>query len=325
MTYSKSPFEVGDIAAEAAAFDKRINERVAAGLIPDLRRAVKCEHFYKSFWRDPLFIRLYLGKIVDVYLELLKRHCGQRLSILDVGCGPGYFSLELARHGYDVTAIDISGDAIEIAKKTLADNPYQDGFGSLHYATLPFHEAQGRYDVVLFSGALHHMPDLDNTVARARDLIRPGGHLLCYEPCHERFDERDAAQVALIRTILTLTGHWYDPNEVVPGTAGQSAFIRYVSALHTEYVMERDSNEPQGQSPHDLESDGMTMLAALRRTFEEVENRPGFSFIYRLLGGIRGTDEQIAALAKFLALYESVAVEKYSLAPNTFFFLGRRD
>ena len=317
--------DVGDISAEAAAFDKRIEERLAVGFIPDLRRAVKCEHFYKSFWRDPLFIKLYVGEITDGYLELLARHCGKGLRILDVGCGAGYVSLELARNGHHVVAIDISESNIEIAKKVAADNPYTENFGSLRYETQPFHLAEGSYDVVLFSVSLHHMPDPEGVVARARELIRPGGHLLCYEPCHERFREQDAAQVALIRTILALTGHWHDPDEPVPGLKDEASYAGYVRALQTEYVMERDINEPEGQSPHDLESDGATMLAALRRNFAEIEYREGFSFIYRLLGGIRGTDAQIEALAKFFALYDKLAVQQFGLSPNHFYFLGKRD
>ena len=324
MTDNIKVADIGDIAAEAAAFDKRIDERIKVGFVPDLRRAVKCDHFYKSFWRDPLFIRLYVGKTVEKYLDYLERYCGRGLQILDVGCGAGYVSLELARNGHHVTAIDISESNIEIAKKTLADNPFEDGFGSLHYEVVPFHLAKGTYDVVLFSVSLHHMPDPEGVVAQSRDLLRNGGYLLCYEPCHERFREQDAAQVALIRTVLALTGHWYDENEVLPRLKDEQSYARYVSALQTEYVMERDINEPDGQSPHDLESDGATMLAALRQNFEEIDYRPGFSFIYRLLGGIRGTDVQIEALAKFFALYDELAVKSYGLAANHFYFLGKK-
>lgn len=316
--------DVGDLAAEAAAFDSRISERVAAGFVPDLRRAVKCEFFYKSFWRDPQFIRLYLGHIVDGYLDLLHRRCGAGLSILDVGCGAGYVSLELARNGHHVTAIDVSKANIDVARRMLAENPYRENFGSLRYEQLPFHLVDGQYDVVLFSMALHHMPDVTAVVRRSRDLTRPGGHFLCHEPCHERFREQDAAQVALIRAVLALTGHWYDPGEVTPHLAGDEGFATYVGGVQTEYVLERDPNEPQGQSPHDLEADGETMLNALRASFQEIEFRPGYSFIYRLLGGIRGPEERIRALADFLALYDRMAVERWNLAPNFFWFLGKR-
>ncbi|MBV8536582.1 MAG: class I SAM-dependent methyltransferase [Alphaproteobacteria bacterium] len=324
MAEQSKNIEVGDLAAEAAAFDGRISERIAAGFIPDLRRAVKCEYFYKSFWRDPQFIRLYVGKIVDTYLELLAKHCGAGQRILDVGCGAGYVSLELARNGHHVLAIDISAANIDIARRTLAENPFRDGFGSLRYEVQPFHEAKGEYDVVLFSVSLHHMPDVAAVVARARELVRPGGYLLCHEPCHERFGEQDAAQVALIRALLALTGHWYEPKEVVPRLSDEASFAKYVSDLQTEYVLERDPSEPQGQSPHDLEADGETMLAALRQNFVEREFRPGFSFIYRLLGGIRGPDATIRALADFCALYDRIAVERYGLTPNFFSFIGQR-
>jgi SAM-dependent methyltransferase len=223
-----------------------------------------------------------------------------------------------------VVGIDISEANIEIARRTAADNPYKDGFGSLAYHVQPFHEAQGEYDVVLFSVSLHHKPDVEGVVKRAKELVRPGGHLLCCEPCHERFREQDAAQVALIRGLLALTGHWYDEKDVVPHIGDRSALSDYVSGVRTEYVLERDPSEPQGQSPHDLEADGETMLAALRASFDEVIYRPGFSFIYRLLGGIRGPEPVVRALADFLALYDRQAVERYELAPNFFYFLGQR-
>jgi 2-polyprenyl-3-methyl-5-hydroxy-6-metoxy-1,4-benzoquinol methylase len=317
--------DVGDLAAEAAAFDRRIAERVAAGFVPDIRRAVPCDYFYKSFWRDPQFIRLYVGRVIDTYLDLLARHCGRGLSILDVGCGAGYVSLELARAGHHVTAIDISAENIRIARDVLADNPFADGFGSLEYRVQPFHEATGEWDVVLFSVSLHHMPDVEAVVERARALVRPGGHLVCCEPCHDRFRPEDAAQVALIRALLALTGHWHDAGEVTPHLTDPAGLERYVRMIQTEYVLERDVTEPDGQSPHDLEADGATMLESLRRHFGEIETRPGYSFIYRLLGGIRGPVPMVAALADFLALYDRTAVERFGLAPNHFYFVGQRN
>jgi len=147
---------------------------------------------------------------MDGYLELLQSHCGKGLQILDVGCGAGYMSLELARAGYHVTGIDIAQSCIDIAERTLLENPYKEGFGSLQYHVNPLHEVTGQYDVVLFSVSLHHMTDLEGAVKYAHGLLPNGGHLLCYEPCHDRFTHADASVVGLMRDILSLTGHWYD-------------------------------------------------------------------------------------------------------------------
>ncbi len=37
----------------------------------------------------------------------------EMLRILDIGCGPGFFSIVLAEEGFDVTAIDPSGSSDE--------------------------------------------------------------------------------------------------------------------------------------------------------------------------------------------------------------------
>lgn len=321
MTHIESPEE---LAAEAQAFDQRIQERVAAGFIPDLRRAVKCDYFYKSFWRDPQFIRLFVGWSVERYLELLKTHCGSGLRILDVGCGAGYVALELARNGHHVTAIDISEQNINIARKTLGDNPFKEGFGSLDYRVSPFHEVEGAWDVVLFSVSLHHMPAVAAAVAHARTLVRPGGWLLTWEPCHDRFTERDAAVVALIRSLLAATGHWYDPAETAGCLNDEEAAAAYVRDVWTEYVFERDPSEPGGQSPNDLAADGAAILEALRGNFQEIAFFPGYSYIYRLLGGIRGDADVVRRLADMIAIFDRLSVERYSQNPNHFFFLGQR-
>jgi len=312
-----------EIQEEARAFDSRIEERLEAGFIPDLRRAVRCEYFYKSFWRDPQFIRLYLGPVVEAFLELVGRHVGPAARILDVGCGAGYMTLELARAGHHVTAIDIASSCIRTAKEALASNPYHDGFGSISYEVASFEEMTGTYDVLLFSGCLHHLPDAEASVRKALPLLREGGVLLCWEPCHEEWRVDDAAQVALIRGMLATAGLWYEtPESLEIGTPAD--LWRFIGDVHEEYVHERDKSEPGGQSPHDNESSGREILSALRSHLDELEYRPMTSFIYRLMGGMRGPEETVRRMADFLADYDRLGIEKGFLRPNNFIFIGRK-
>jgi 2-polyprenyl-3-methyl-5-hydroxy-6-metoxy-1,4-benzoquinol methylase len=313
--------EQNHIEEEADAFDKRISERTKVGFVPDLRRAVKCDYFYKSFWRDPQFISLYLGLINEGYLGLLGSYCPKNATILDVGCGAGYMSLELARNGYNVSAFDISSECIKTAKQVLASNPYKDNFGSLDYKVMALHEAEGQYDVVLFSVSLHHMPDLEGAVNKAKALLKPGGHLLCYEPCHDRWRQKDAAQVALIRGLLSLTGHWHNPEDIQDQLHDEVGFDGLIKDVYDEYYFEQDKQE-SAQSPHDNEATGEEMLTALKTSFHELEVRPGHSFIYRLLGGIRGSDVEIQKIANFVAVYDRYSVEKGFMNPNGFYFIG---
>ncbi len=307
--------------SEALAFDKRIEDRRNAGFVPDIRRAVKCEYFYKSFWRDPYFIKLYLGDLVENYLKMLRENGGSNLKILDAGCGAGYISLELARAGHHVVGIDISKSSIEAAKETLESNPFKDGFGSLEYHLMPFLEVEGNYNVILFSGVLHHFDALEDVVRKAINLLTPDGLILCHEPCHEIWREEDASQVALIRAMLSLTGVWYEPD--LGNNLTQDNIESYVKDVHTEYVFEKDKHE-QGQSPNDNSTTGKEILKCLRKHFEEIEYKPSFSFIYRLLGGLRGDDKTVRKIADFLTLYDKFSVGKGLLKPNYFYFLGRK-
>ena len=65
---------------------------------------------------------------ISFIIEVLKSHFNlkhqssmplKNLRILDLGCGPGYFSLELARAGFQVVGVDISDKMISIANKNL--------------------------------------------------------------------------------------------------------------------------------------------------------------------------------------------------------------
>jgi len=317
-----------ELQAEAEAFDQRISERMEQGFIPDLRRARKTDYFYKSFWRDPHFIDLYLGEQVKNFLDILNVHCGSGLKILDIGCGAGYMSLELARNGYHVTAVDISNESIHAANRMLEENPYTDGFGSLEYKVMAFESLvelkHHEYDVIHFSVALHHMMDVDAVVKKCHEMLPEGGHIFVHEPCHERFLNKDAAQVVLMRGILALTGHWYEPDAFDDVLTNEDMLNQEVNDTRIEYLLERDKDEPDGQSPHDLEASGAEMLVALRECFKEIEYRKSTSFIYRLLGGVRGDDETIHKLADLFATYDRVAVKNGYINENFFYFLGKK-
>jgi SAM-dependent methyltransferase len=311
-----------ELKAEADAFNRRIEERVRAGFVPDLRRTSKCTYFYKSFWRDPHFVKLYLLGAVNTLLDMLRRHAGGSLRILDIGCGAGYISLEFARAGHHVFGIDISDKCIEVAKRYRDSNPCPEGFGSLDYGVMTLEQVAGSFDCLLFSGMLHHLRDPEKAICKGLELLPSGGLVLCYEPCHDEWRTQDAAQVALIRRLLALTGFWYEsPLEL---NNGVPELETYVQDVYTEYVTERDKHEIGGQSPGDNSSSGRQILDALRRHLRELEYRPGTSFIHRLLGGLRGPETVVYKVADFLRTYEMYAVDKGFLNPNVFFFLGQK-
>lgn len=73
--------------------------------------------YYKALYqnRDELEAQAFVHKLIDYLQPLL----GSRM--LDIACGEGRFSIELAEEGYDVTGIDLSQPSIEKAKRSERD------------------------------------------------------------------------------------------------------------------------------------------------------------------------------------------------------------
>lgn len=166
------------LAAEAAAFDARIRERLANGHVPDLRHQDDCAYFRNNPWRRYQTRQIVFGKYRDFACRFAKPG-----RLLDIGCGPGHMSLEFARAGLHVTGIDIAAGALEIARSTADTSPRDDAFGSLEYrqSTVLDWTSDTLYDTVTFIGTLHHLPDTEAVLSHVQSLLAPGGHLVVIE------------------------------------------------------------------------------------------------------------------------------------------------
>ena len=55
----------------------------------------------------------------DTTMRFLKKHLPKKGIILDAGGGPGRYSIELAKLGYDVVLLDFTPGNLELAKKKI--------------------------------------------------------------------------------------------------------------------------------------------------------------------------------------------------------------
>lgn len=94
-----------------------------------------------------------------------------RPNILDVGCGPGWFTDNLARHG-TVTGLDLSEEAINMARSRFPKVTFM--AGNVYEVRLP----EAHFDVVVSQEVLDHVEDQSAFISRVAGLLKPGGHLL---------------------------------------------------------------------------------------------------------------------------------------------------
>lgn len=103
------------------------------------------------------------------------------LRVLEVGCGEGVTSVEIAHRGLSVVGIDLSPKALEVASRRAAVNDVQVDFrvGNIEQDELPCEE----FDVVLCENILHHVvPGLSLVMERLEKALKPGGLFIAREP-----------------------------------------------------------------------------------------------------------------------------------------------
>jgi SAM-dependent methyltransferase len=100
---------------------------------------------------------------------------------LELGCGSGYYTTELARRGAVVWAIDLSYEMAGAAQKRVSGNGWEDSvaIGVMAAECLAF--VSEAFDVVFGGGILHHL-DLAHALREVRRVLKPGGRAVFIEP-----------------------------------------------------------------------------------------------------------------------------------------------
>lgn len=114
----------------------------------------------------------------DYRTRVLAARPGQR--VLEYGCGTGSEAFELAAAGVDVTGIDISDVAVQVARdRAELEGAHRARFEVMNAEHLDVPDDS--IDLVCGSGILHHL-DLDRSLAEIARVLTPGGRAVFFEP-----------------------------------------------------------------------------------------------------------------------------------------------
>ena len=136
--------------------------------------------------------------------------------VLEIGCGKGRITRDLAEHAKRLTATDPDGSALEKARAALTATNVEFMLAPAGVPDLP----SASFDVVFYTLSLHHVPvaEMPVSLRKAANLLRETGVIVIVEPgeggsfteTKERFgagsgDERPAQKSAL-RAMHALEG-----------------------------------------------------------------------------------------------------------------------
>jgi SAM-dependent methyltransferase len=115
---------------------------------------------WQPYEKDAALIRLFLGSIVG--------------PVLDLGCGPGYWTAYLHARGVDVTGVDLVPEFLAHARATHPGPEFQ--LGSMTEVEVPEHSVAG---ILSWYSTIHLPPqELDPVLAGFRRLLTPSGVLV---------------------------------------------------------------------------------------------------------------------------------------------------
>jgi SAM-dependent methyltransferase len=135
--------------------------------------------------------RVIPGKVdVDLWNEHLSRYLfASRLcrfkKVIDLGCGSGYGSAELAKKAESVVGVDLSEQAIAEAREQYPLANLQFQVGSLDQ--LPFADASFQLGVCF--EVIEHLQEYRKLLSEARRVLAPGGQLVISTPNIEYYAE----------------------------------------------------------------------------------------------------------------------------------------
>lgn len=201
--------------------------------------------------------------------------------ILDLGCGPGFYSKRLAEKGYSVTGIDLSKNSIEYAKSQVENTDLDIEYIRQDFLKMDYED---EFDIVLLIycelGALTN-EERDTLIENVYRALKPGGKFIFDVFTANNRDEKDLDR----KWELSQKGFWDEKP--------------YLALTETFSYEEEDTFLNQTIVINNDEE------ISLYRIFEHVYNKESITEVLNKFGFINH------------AFYSDVAGQKYSQESKT--------
>jgi ubiquinone/menaquinone biosynthesis C-methylase UbiE len=135
-----------------------------------LEKAGSLNHRFRRLLQNP-------RKILTPFIK-------EGMTVLDFGCGPGYFSLEMARlvgDGGKVIAADLQSGMLDILTEKISSSKMKDRITLLQCRKSGI-EINEEVDFVLLFYVLHEIPDKRSLFKELRASLADKGRILVVEP-----------------------------------------------------------------------------------------------------------------------------------------------
>ena len=113
--------------------------------------------------------------------------------VLDIGTGPGFFAMILARRGYAVTAVDYSDGMLREARRNAGDLARHIRFARMDAQRLDL--TDGSFDAIVTRNLTWNLEDPEQAYKEWMRVLKPGGVLLNFDANYGAVDFTDTSDL----------------------------------------------------------------------------------------------------------------------------------
>ena len=141
----------------------------------------------RSYWKDrsPSYSAQNVAEMNNwkrrAWTDLILQHApaGERLRILDVGTGPGFFAMALALAGHDVTGLDVTEQMLDHARENARAYAAVVNFVLHRGEELPF--SDDSFDLIVNRNVTWNLEFPLEALREWKRVLRPGGRMVYFD------------------------------------------------------------------------------------------------------------------------------------------------
>ncbi|MBE0651458.1 MAG: class I SAM-dependent methyltransferase [Bacteroidales bacterium] len=154
-----------------------------------VEKAGGLDNSFRRFLQNP-------GKILKPYIK-------EGMTVLDLGCGPGFFSIEIAKLLFDsgkVIAADLQEGMLDKVRQKITGTELEQRI-ELHKCLDESIDLSEKVDFILAFYVIHEMPNQDKLFRELKSILKPDGMIFIVEP---KFHVSKKAFDSMIHKITSL-------------------------------------------------------------------------------------------------------------------------
>jgi len=135
--------------------------------------------------------------------KILEPFVNPGMTVLDVGCGPGFFTIEIAKllnGNGTVIAADLQQGMLDIVRQKIAGTILEPTV-KLHLCKKESIDITDRVDFILAFYMIHEVPDPEHFLTEMKSVLKPNGSFLIIEPKFHVTKEKFGNLVKMINAL----------------------------------------------------------------------------------------------------------------------------